>query len=121
MPVVASDTSPLRALAHLESMGWLEVLFQRVVLPPAVANELAYPPLAYQKVDVSLWSYLEVRPPENASRVAELRTELDAGEAEAIALAEEIGAELVLVDELVGREIARRCGFIPLCPSGKRA
>jgi predicted nucleic acid-binding protein len=89
-------------------------MFQRVVLPPTVADELAHPPPVYQKVEVSLWFYLEVRPPENASRVAELRVELDAGEAEAIALAEELGAELVLVDELAGRTVARRCGFTPL-------
>ena len=43
MPVVVSDTSPLRALAHLGYMDWLETLFHRVLLPPTVVFELAHP------------------------------------------------------------------------------
>jgi predicted nucleic acid-binding protein len=37
MPVVISDTSPLRALAHLGYLEWLQELFRQVCLPPAVA------------------------------------------------------------------------------------
>ena len=37
MPVVISDTSPLRALAHLGHMEWLQELFHQIRLPPAVA------------------------------------------------------------------------------------
>jgi len=40
--------------------------------------------------------------------------QLDAGEAEALALAEELHADLILVDELAGREVARQCGFTVL-------
>ena len=47
-------------------------------------------------------------------RVSEFRLRLDAGEAEALALAEELHADLVLVDELAGREVARQCGFTVL-------
>jgi len=38
------------------------------------------------------------------------RQELDAGEAESIALALEIGADLLLMDEHLGREVARHLG-----------
>ena len=44
MPVVISDTSPLRALAHLGHLEWLQELFRQVCLPPAVAAELRHPP-----------------------------------------------------------------------------
>ncbi|HUU41202.1 MAG TPA: DUF3368 domain-containing protein, partial [Desulfatiglandales bacterium] len=40
-----------------------------------------------------------------------LKQELDAGEAEAIALALEIGADLLLMDENLGREVARHLGL----------
>jgi predicted nucleic acid-binding protein len=40
-----------------------------------------------------------------------LRQELDAGEAEAIALTLETQAELLLMDERVGREVARHLGL----------
>lgn len=111
MPVVVSDTSPLRVLAHLGHLGWLSDLFDQVFLPPAVAFELRQPPATFQPLEVSTWPYLQDRAPQNAARVAELLSVLDAGEAEAIALAEEVNAELVLIDELAGREVARRGGF----------
>src|SRR5437667_9755425 len=111
MSVVISDTSPVRALAYLGHLDWLEQLFHQVVLPPAVAVELRNPPTGLQAVDVSTWPFLVVRAPGNADRVAELRAVLDVGEAEAIALAEELHAELVLIDELTGRDVGRQCGL----------
>jgi uncharacterized protein len=47
----------------------------------------------------------------DTSRVAQLRAELDLGEAEAIALALEKRADLVLVDERLGRRAARALGL----------
>lgn len=88
MPVVISDTSPLRALAHLGHMDWLQELFHQIRLPPAVAAELRHPPPALAAVDVAAWHFLVVQPPSNLQRVSEFRSRLDAGEAEALALAE---------------------------------
>ena len=102
MSVVVSDTSPLRALAHLGHVEWLVVLFKRVLLPPAVAFELRQPLRAYRPIEVSDWAFLEVLAPTNAARVTELRSSLDVGEAEAIALAEEFQADIVLIDEMRG-------------------
>jgi hypothetical protein len=114
MSIVVSDTSPLRALAHLGHVDWLEILFKRVLLPPAVAFELRHPPSAYRPIEVSDWAFLEVLAPTNVARVAELRSSLDVGEAEAIALAEEVEADIVLIDEMAGRETARIRGFTVL-------
>jgi uncharacterized protein len=111
MPVVVSDTSPLRALQHLGHLDWLHELFGHVFLPPAVAAELRCPPATYASIEVSGWPHLEVRAPRNAARVTELQVELDPGEAEAIALAEELRADVVLIDELAGRDVAIRCGL----------
>lgn len=111
MSVVVSDTSPLRALEHLGQLHWLNEFFDQVFLPPAVAVELRQPPVAFKPLDLSTWPYLQVRAPQSATRVAELRSMLDAGEAEAIALAEELRADVVLIDELAGREVARQGGF----------
>jgi len=111
MPVVISDTSPVRALAHLGRLDWLRALFGEVLVPPAVTAELASPPGTLKPVDVSQWSFLLIRSPSDLRRVLELRSVLDAGESEAIALAEELHAELILVDELAGREVARQCGL----------
>jgi len=97
MPVVVSDTSPLRALHHLGHLDWLRELFGQVFLPSAVAAELRRPPVTYASIDVSMWPHLHVRAPRNAARVAELQVVLDPGEAEAIALAEELRADAILI------------------------
>jgi predicted nucleic acid-binding protein len=112
MPVVISDTSPVRALAHLGHLAWLEHLFKEIVLPPAVTMELLNPPSGLQPVDVRACPFLIVQAPSDVARVTQLQLILDAGEAEAIALAEELHADVVLIDELTGRAVARQCGFI---------
>jgi predicted nucleic acid-binding protein len=114
MAVVISDTSPVRALAHLGHLTWLETLFGQISLPPAVAVELREPPPGLSAVDVHTYPFLNLQAPASQMRVSELLSVLDLGEAEAIALAEELHAEIVLIDERAGREIARDCGFTVL-------
>ena len=49
MVVVVSDTSPIRALAHLELLHVLNGLFGAVHVPPAVAEELLHPPSGFKR------------------------------------------------------------------------
>jgi uncharacterized protein len=112
MAVVVSDTSPLRALAHLHCLPWLNDFFGSVVLPPAVAAELASPPLGLPVVEVSAWPFLSIQAPQNVARVRQLRLQLDMGECEALVLAEELHADAVLMDELAGRGIAVQRGLV---------
>ena len=58
--------------------------------------------------DTSPIRALEVVGPTRNQEVQRLRTTLDAGESEALVLAVELSAELILMDERVGREAARR-------------
>ena len=55
-------------------------------------------------------SWIQVRSATNHELVQALRQALDKGEAEAIALALEIGAEFLLMDEHLGRETALHMG-----------
>ena len=113
MPIIVSDTSPVRALAHLGLTHLLGALFDRVLVPPAVLDELA-------RVGVDLSApgglpvWLEVRSPTDARGVADLLRELDRGESEAITLALEVGTRELLMDESDGRRVARRMGLEPV-------
>ncbi len=109
MVIVVSDTSPIRALAHLDCLTWLNVLFDSVLLPPAVVYELKNPPRNMVDVDISYWEFITIQTPQCEERIIELQSKLDLGEAEAIALAEEIKADALLMDELTGRGIAIDC------------
>ncbi len=111
MPVVISDTSPVRALAHLGLLELLFDLFGLIHIPPAVKSELENPPGSLPRVDVSQVTFLEVQAPLNTGRIEYFLQSLDRGEAEALALAEEIHADAVLIDEAAGRLTAAQCGL----------
>ena len=110
MSIVVSDTSPIRALHFIGQIHLLHRIFGGVLVPPlhfppVVARELAEPRRPFESIDVSALAFFEVRAALNADRVAQYAEELDAGEAEAIALAVGLGATL-LIDETDGRATA---------------
>lgn len=108
--IVVSDTSPLIYLARLQRLDLLRVLYGRIVVPPSVHRELASGASWEVALD-AIGDWIEVIAPANLLRVQSLRETLDAGEAEGIALAEELGADLLLIDERSGREAAKRGGL----------
>lgn len=112
-PLVVSDTSPLRALAFLGRMDILEAMFERVYVPPAVAIECLSGRSSFL-FDVSDFQFVEVIEPANLQRVAELKLRLDAGEAEAIADAEELGIRRRLIDEHRGRVVMEQLGLVAI-------
>ncbi|MBC7857121.1 MAG: DUF3368 domain-containing protein [Pirellulaceae bacterium] len=110
MAIIVSDTSPIRALHHLNKVSWLDILFGEVFVPPAVVDELEHPAARFAPIDIRLYPFLVVRAPPNSPRLFELRRKLDEGEAEALALAEEMNAG-VLIDEKDGRRVAEQMGL----------
>jgi len=106
-PVVVADTGPLIALTKASLLNLLSALFGSVYIPEAVSTELQ---LDSARADsVALKAAIDHNPSicvRNATAIpAELTDRLDAGEAEAIALASELGAVL-LIDERRGRAVA---------------
>ena len=112
--IVVSDTSPIRALWHLGLMTLLRDLFGEVFVPPAVVAELSDSPSRLPAISVEGFDFLRIQAPRDRSRVMQLASTLDAGESEALALAVEIGAGAVLIDERAGRARALKLGLQPL-------
>lgn len=98
--VVVADTSPINYLVLIEQIGILPRLFTRVLIPPAVFDELTHPaapsPVREWTERRPIW--LEVITPKDTVPFAQL----DPGESQAISLAGELGADVVLIDELAG-------------------
>lgn len=111
MAIVVSDTSPIRALAHLDLLALLGELFEQILLPPAVADELGR---ARPSVDLGRLPFASIQKPSDQSKVEEFRRSLDPGESEALALALEVKASAVLIDEAAGRRMADRLGLTPI-------
>ena len=103
-----SNTTPLRYLIAIEQDHLLGKLFEKVFVPDAVHEELTdtrTPEIVRRRV-ISLPSWLEVRRvPE--TQMSAFPTTLHRGEREAILLAETLRADVLLIDEQIGRTIAR--------------
>ncbi|NCQ79422.1 MAG: DUF3368 domain-containing protein [Microcystis aeruginosa W13-15] len=112
--IIISDTSPLSSLALVGYLSILKDIYTDVIIPQAVANELAN--LTEEdiriKAIVSL-NWIQVQQAANLELVTCLRNDynLDIGEAEAIALALELKADELLIDERLGRREAVRLGL----------
>lgn len=101
--IVVSDTSPILNLARIGRLGLLPSLYEQVLIPPAVFGELtASTSQDFPAIDTARNSWLLLGTPKDQQRVLQLRADLDAGEAEAIVLAVELQANLLLVDERAG-------------------
>ena len=109
MSIVVSDTSPIRALHFLAQTVLLQQLFGTVIVPPIVADELAHSRTPYGPIHVVRIPFIEIRAPLDQQRVLQYAAALDAGEAQAIVLAVELGATL-LIDEIDGRAAAAAAG-----------
>jgi uncharacterized protein len=109
--IVISDASPLIALAAIKKLDLLRALYSELVIPAAVYDEItAVRPTDPGANDVREAEWIQVRSVKNRALVEALTLELDAGEAEAIALAVELDADLLLMDERRGRIAATRLG-----------
>ena len=112
--IIVSDTSPLNYLILTDYQGVLPVLFGQIIIPQAVLNELqhAKTPQKIKSWIITKPIWLEVR---TVSATPKNKLEnLDYGEREAIFLAEELGAEAILIDEKDGRREAANLGFITI-------
>jgi len=104
--VAVSNTSPIFNLACIERLNLLHQQFGEVWIPPAVDGELQRIPqdaVAKLVLDAKRSRWLKIRAASNAPLIRLLTVELHSGEAEAIALALEMNAERLLIDERDGR------------------
>ena len=109
--IVVADASPLNYLIQVDSANVLHDLFGRVLVPVAVMEELRH---ACAPSEVKSWllqipSWVEVHT--IAAPQDEALQFLDPGEREAILLANETHADLLLMDERQGRLEAKRRGI----------
>lgn len=102
--IVVSDTSVITSLIQIGHTELLRELHGTVLIPRAVHLELL-------RTHAIIPAFFDVRGVANRARVADLEAELDLGEAEAIVLAKEANADLLLIDEKLGRQVALREGL----------
>ncbi len=106
MPEVFCNTSPLQYLSQLELLPVLEKLAGRIIVPPAVVEELAEGiARGLNLPNVASLAWVEVRSPGNL-RTTELVMDLGRGETQVLALALESRDPLVILDDALARRVA---------------
>ena len=109
MPLVIADTSPINDLILIEHIDLLPRLFERVVIPGTVHSELSShdAPPAVQRWIANPPAWLEMIDTSHVGPFAGLHK----GESAAIALAESLQSNLLLMDERKGVKVARDRGL----------
>lgn len=99
---VVSNTTPIISLLKLDRLELLQKLYNQINIPKAVFDEIeAGKNKAYYK-DLSKIEWININPIQDTNALKYF-LDLDDGEAEAIILATEIKADLIIIDEKLGR------------------
>lgn len=106
--IVIADTTPINYLVLIEQADILRELYGRVMIPQAVFTELqsSDTPEAVREWVAKSPEWLEVHQVNVPLDAALIK--LGAGESEAIALAEQLRADAIIIDERDGRQEAVR-------------
>ncbi|HST58241.1 MAG TPA: DUF3368 domain-containing protein [Longimicrobium sp.] len=108
--IVISDSSSLIAIGAVGQLELLRSLYGEVIVPPAVWNEVTTPNRPGANA-VKQASWIRVVPVSNPMAAGQLPSPVGRGEAEAIALAIELSADVLLIDERRARKAALGLGL----------
>ncbi len=112
MKLVVSNSGPLIGLSMIGQFDLLKVLFGAVNIPSAVYREVAIEgqgKLGAEEVAKAVKDgWITVNDVEDSLILGLLKVDLDDGEAEALALADRLNADLLLMDERKGRVRAKQ-------------
>jgi len=107
--IVVSNTSPLTNLAAIGRLDLLSQLYGQLHIAEGVWGELNAGGQAWPGAnEVAEANWISRHPVGNDDLVLALSRDLDRGEAESIALAIELNADLLILDEREGRRLAKR-------------
>lgn len=111
--IIVSNSGPLIALARIHHVFLLQRLYGHLLIPPAVHQEVTgLRPDLPGATEVRHAPWIEIADVSDQIAVSLLRERLDAGESEAIVLALERQADILLIDEARGRRIAQAKGLV---------
>jgi len=106
--MIISNTTPLINYSSIQRLDILEKLFHQIIIPEAVEYELLEKTGKFPTLEqLKYCNFIKTIPIKDIRLFNSIKRELDNGEAEAITLAIEHQAELILLDELNGRHVAQ--------------
>lgn len=111
--IVVADTTPIISLLKINRLDLLNKLFGNIQIPHGVFDELTQNTnFADEASEISHCSFIHIQNVDSREvSLFKKATGLDQGESEALVLTDKINADLVLLDEIKARQVARAIGF----------
>lgn len=110
--IIVSDTSCIAYLIQINLLHLLQTLYREIIIPAAVNDEiLQLENKGYILSEFKNADWIKIYSTHNLSNVSEYENILDRGELEAISIAIELEADLLIIDEKLGRVVAKTIGF----------
>jgi len=111
LPEVICNTSPIQFLYQIEMLHILPALTKRVIVPPAVVEELSVGrALGLNLPDLATLNWVMVRHPVSQAALP-LVTDLGPGETEVLMLALELNDPVAVLDDALARRVAETLGL----------
>lgn len=110
--IIVSNATPIIAFSRINQIELLQKITGEIIIPEEVSREL----FEHSKRNIKTlerFAWMKTERVKSANEVELLLPTLDKGEAEVIILSKELGANLVIIDELSARKVAKMMG-IPL-------
>jgi len=111
--IIVADASPLISFAILNKLDILNKVFDDILIPNAVYNEITQKNKPYTG-ELKNFAKDKTKEVNNKLAVELLQKDLDLGESEAIVVAKENDISDILMDEYKGRKIAKEEGLHPI-------
>ena len=110
MHKVISNTTPIISLLKIGKLNLLKKIYGEISIPNAVFLEIEKGKNKDYYIDLSTLEWIHRQQVQDKNALHYF-FDLDAGEAETIVLAKEINADLVIIDESLGRRFAKHVGY----------
>ena len=110
MRKIISNTTPIITLLTISRLELLRDIYGKIIIPDGVFQEIEEDNSKNFYKDLSQIDQIEIKPIVDKEPLKYI-SDLNKGEAEVIVLANEIKADLVIIDEKAGREYAEHFGL----------
>ncbi|MBE8714507.1 DUF3368 domain-containing protein [Sphingobacterium hungaricum] len=110
MPKVVSNTTPILSLLKISKLHLLHDLYEIITIPEAVFLEIEAGKHLKSYINLVELKWIEIKKINNLQSL-DFFFDLDYGEAEVLVLAKELEADLVILDENLGRRYAQQLGL----------
>ena len=108
MRKVIVNTTPIIALASVGQLNLLKKIYEEIIIPEAVDNEIMSEPA---KTLVSTSNWIRVEKIKGITQKNSFSARLHEGEVEVILLAQELNADLLIMDDNAAKKTAKYLGL----------